>query len=41
MAPHALIDVDHSMEIMTEEIFGPAVGIMSVQDDDEAIRLDE
>ena len=39
MAPQALIDVDHSMEIMTEETFGPAVGIMAVRDDDEAIRL--
>jgi acyl-CoA reductase-like NAD-dependent aldehyde dehydrogenase len=39
MAPQALIDVDHSMEIMTEETFGPAVGIMSVSDDAEAVRL--
>ncbi len=39
MAPQALIDVDHSMEIMTEETFGPAVGIMAVRDDEEAIRL--
>ena len=39
MAPQALIDVDHSMEIMREETFGPAVGIMVVADDDEAIRL--
>ncbi len=39
MAPQALIDVDHSMEIMSEETFGPAVGIMSVADDEEAIRL--
>jgi acyl-CoA reductase-like NAD-dependent aldehyde dehydrogenase len=39
MAPQALIDVDHSMEIMREETFGPAVGIMAVADDDEAIRL--
>ena len=39
LAPQALIDVDHSMEIMREETFGPAVGIMAVDDDDEAIRL--
>jgi acyl-CoA reductase-like NAD-dependent aldehyde dehydrogenase len=39
MAPQALIDVDHSMEIMSEETFGPAVGIMAVADDEEAIRL--
>jgi acyl-CoA reductase-like NAD-dependent aldehyde dehydrogenase len=39
MAPQALVDVDHSMRIMTEETFGPAVGIMRVQDDAEAIAL--
>ncbi len=39
LAPHVLIDVDHSMRIMTEESFGPVVGIMKVKSDDEAIRL--
>ena len=39
MAPQALVDVDHSMQIMTEETFGPAVGIMQVRNDDEAIAL--
>jgi acyl-CoA reductase-like NAD-dependent aldehyde dehydrogenase len=39
MAPQALVDVNHSMRIMTEETFGPAVGIMSVKDDAEAIAL--
>ena len=39
LAPQALIDVDHSMEIMREETFGPAVGIMAVDDDEEAARL--
>jgi len=39
MAPQALVDVDHSMRIMTEETFGPAVGIMQVSDDAEAIAL--
>jgi acyl-CoA reductase-like NAD-dependent aldehyde dehydrogenase len=39
MPPQALVDVDHSMEIMREETFGPAVGIMMVDDDDEAVRL--
>ena len=39
MAPQALVDVDHSMRIMSEETFGPAVGIMRVQDDAEAIAL--
>ena len=37
MAPHVLTDVDHEMAIMTEETFGPAIGIMAVQDDAEAI----
>ncbi len=39
VAPQILINVDHSMEFMTEETFGPAVGIMKVKNDDEAIRL--
>jgi acyl-CoA reductase-like NAD-dependent aldehyde dehydrogenase len=34
-----LVDVDHSMRIMSEETFGPAVGIMRVPSDDEALRL--
>ncbi len=39
VAPQILIDVDHSMEFMKEETFGPAVGIMKVKNDDEAIQL--
>ena len=39
MAPQVLIDVDHSMRVMTEESFAPVVGIMPVKDDAEAIRL--
>jgi acyl-CoA reductase-like NAD-dependent aldehyde dehydrogenase len=39
MAPQALVDVDHSMDVMSEETFGPVVGIMAVSDDDEAVRL--
>jgi acyl-CoA reductase-like NAD-dependent aldehyde dehydrogenase len=39
MAPQVLINVDHGMEIMREESFAPVVGIMSVKDDQEAIRL--
>ena len=39
LAPQVLIDVDHSMRLMHEETFGPAVGIMRVRDDDEAIAL--
>jgi acyl-CoA reductase-like NAD-dependent aldehyde dehydrogenase len=39
LAPQVIVDVDHSMPIMREETFGPAVGIMPVGSDDEAIRL--
>lgn len=39
MAPQILTQVTHQMRIMTEETFGPAVGIMSVKSDDEAIHL--
>jgi acyl-CoA reductase-like NAD-dependent aldehyde dehydrogenase len=39
LAPQVLVDVDHSMRIMREETFGPAVGIMKVGSDEEAVRL--
>ena len=39
LAPQVLVGVDHSMPIMREETFGPAVGIMKVDSDDEALRL--
>jgi acyl-CoA reductase-like NAD-dependent aldehyde dehydrogenase len=39
LAPQVLVDVDHSMAIMREETFGPAVGIMPVASDEEAVRL--
>jgi len=39
LAPQVLIQVDHSMLVMTEETFAPVAGIMSVKDDEEAIRL--
>ena len=39
LAPQVLIDVNHSMAIMREETFGPAVGIMRVSSDEEAVRL--
>jgi acyl-CoA reductase-like NAD-dependent aldehyde dehydrogenase len=39
LAPQVLIDVDHSMGIMRDETFGPAVGIMKVASDEEAVRL--
>jgi acyl-CoA reductase-like NAD-dependent aldehyde dehydrogenase len=37
-APTLLTGVDHSMQIMREETFGPVVPIMSVGDADEAVR---
>ena len=39
MAPQLLVEVDHSMDLMTEETFGPVAGIMKVSSDDEAVRL--
>jgi acyl-CoA reductase-like NAD-dependent aldehyde dehydrogenase len=39
MGPAVLVDVDHSMNIMREESFGPVIGIMRVHNDDEAIAL--
>jgi acyl-CoA reductase-like NAD-dependent aldehyde dehydrogenase len=39
MAPQVLVDVDHRMAVMTEETFGPVVGIMPVAGDEEALRL--
>ena len=39
LAPQILVNVDHSMRVMTEESFGPVVGIMPVKDDDEAVAL--
>jgi acyl-CoA reductase-like NAD-dependent aldehyde dehydrogenase len=38
LAPQVLVDVTHDMRLMTEETFGPAVGIQSVVDDEEALR---
>ncbi|MCE9639407.1 MAG: aldehyde dehydrogenase family protein [Betaproteobacteria bacterium] len=38
-APTVLSDVDHRMEIMREESFGPVIGIQKVNDDNEATRL--
>ena len=37
--PTVMVDVDHSMEAMTEETFGPTLPIMKVEDAEEAIRL--
>ncbi|HVB21005.1 MAG TPA: aldehyde dehydrogenase family protein [Ktedonobacteraceae bacterium] len=37
--PTILTDVNHEMEVMREETFGPLLPIMVVEDDEEAIRL--
>ena len=39
LMPQILTDVSHDMRIMREESFGPVVGIMSVKNDEEAIKL--
>ncbi|KAJ3819989.1 succinate semialdehyde dehydrogenase [Lentinula raphanica] len=39
VAPQVLVDVDHSMDVMMEETFGPIIGIQKVSSDSEAIKL--
>ena len=39
LPPEIFIDVHHGMKLMTEETFGPVVGVMSVTSDEEAILL--
>jgi len=39
LAPQVLLDVSHDMRVMTEESFGPVVGIMAVPSDEAAIAL--
>jgi len=39
LAPQVLVGVDHGMRVMTEESFGPVVGIQRVGGDDEAVAL--
>lgn len=39
IGPQILTNVDHSMLVMTEETFGPVLGIMKVSSDQEAIEL--
>ncbi|MBR0555049.1 aldehyde dehydrogenase family protein [Ciceribacter sp. L1K23] len=39
LMPQVLVNVDHSMAFMKDETFGPAVGIMKVKNDDEALGL--
>lgn len=39
LAPQILTNVTHDMRVMKDETFGPAVGIMKVSSDEEAIKL--
>ena len=39
VSPSVLIDVDHSMSFMMEETFGPTVGIMKVNNEEQALKL--
>ncbi|KAF2143825.1 uncharacterized protein K452DRAFT_224581 [Aplosporella prunicola CBS 121167] len=39
VAPTLLTNVDHSMEVMTEETFGPVIPVMKVKGDAEAIKF--
>ncbi|MGV8998383.1 MAG: aldehyde dehydrogenase family protein [Parvibaculaceae bacterium] len=39
LAPQVLVDVNHQMDVMREETFGPVIGIMKVTSDEEAIGL--
>jgi acyl-CoA reductase-like NAD-dependent aldehyde dehydrogenase len=39
LAPEVLVNVNHDMAVMRDETFGPVVGVMPVESDEEAIRL--
>ncbi|ARP84246.1 aldehyde dehydrogenase [Bordetella genomosp. 8] len=39
VAPAVLTGVDHTMRVMREECFGPVVGVMPVDGDDDAVAL--
>ncbi len=39
LAPQVLVGVDHSMALMSEETFGPAIGIMPVANESEGLAL--
>jgi acyl-CoA reductase-like NAD-dependent aldehyde dehydrogenase len=39
LAPQLLLNVDHSMSVMKQEIFGPVAGLMKVSSDEQAIEL--
>ena len=41
LTPQVLTGVTHDMAVMRDESFGPVVGIMAVDGDDEAIAADE
>ena len=38
-SPQVLVNVTHEMRVMSEESFGPVVGIMKVRSDEEAVAL--
>ncbi len=39
VSPAVLVDVDHTMDIMTQETFGPVLPIMKFKDDEEGLAL--
>ncbi|CEL53009.1 aldehyde dehydrogenase [Rhizoctonia solani AG-1 IB] len=39
VVPQVLVNVDHTMDVMKEETFGPVVGIMPVASDEAALEL--
>ena len=39
ISPAVLVNVDHTMDIMMEETFGPILPVMAVEDADEALRM--
>lgn len=39
LPPRVLVDVDHSMAIMSDETFGPAIALMKYEDEDEGVAL--
>src|SRR5687768_9814575 len=39
LMPQVLTGVDHAMRLMRDETFGPAIGLMKVQGDEEALTL--
>ncbi|MFC6152325.1 aldehyde dehydrogenase family protein [Nocardioides yefusunii] len=39
LRPTVVTDVDHTMDLMTEETFGPVLAVMVVEDTEEAVRL--